>query len=96
MNSKRLQYRKIENIEIPPIEITEPSVNASGNGNTNNTLTVPSSSFFSLQNDSDNTIEITINDLTLFVAPYSSLNEKFTEFTSVGIVASGEYNWYSK
>jgi hypothetical protein len=70
---------------------------AGGTGTGNDTITVPSSHFLSIQNKSTtNDLTVTIGSISVTLAPLSSLNECFSVFTEFSIVAIDSYNYYTK
>ena len=67
---------------------------ASGSGNA--TLTVPTSTKFVIQNSGSDPLSFTISSITISLAPLSSFEDSFNPFTSIDIVTTSTYNWYSK
>ena len=69
---------------------------ASGNGTGNATLSVPSSTSLNIQNTGPDSLSFTIGSITITMAPLSSFEDSFNAFTSVNIVTTSSYNWYTE
>ena len=99
-NKYRFEYLLLEealqnsNITITP---ASPITILSGGTNIGNiTLAVPESTVFGIQNFGSSALNFTIGNVSINLASESSFEETFNAFTSVDIITTSSYNWFTK